>query len=225
MKTLNGIFDFIIPMLTFLIPLGELLFKEDRKIFRRVTNLGWGCLVLAIFMGANTLISKAVIADDKDKADSAYNSTIHKLQYSLDTANGELKNIKKELNKLGLSIQKSASGHTIIVNEARGASNTVICPIEVYLTTHPTKKMQTLCNGDKIQSEYRTNKDSVTFTIPYMKGKDFAGGFTMDNISLAPVKFDKSTGTFDVRTAGTGGWLNETRIVFSANVPAKQLEK
>lgn len=102
--------------------------------------------------------------------------------------------------------------------------STTVCQIEAIpvLGIPDKKKTQKLINGDIIPLEYHVSGKDLKIKIPYMQGKDFAGGFSMDNISVAPVGYDKATGTLDISTTGTtGAWAGGNHLVFSANVPAK----
>ncbi|MBS1781009.1 MAG: hypothetical protein JST70_16915 [Bacteroidetes bacterium] len=228
-KIIVDILTLTIAVASFVIPFYEAIFVENQnKWYKRISRIGWfvgaiGLLIIAQF------ILNISIANDGEKATTAIeaekNLTISNLQDSINRSNIALREIDKALKDKNLSLGRDKSGNLTIVNynyTTNFSNNTVICSIRVEISSKPNNSMQVLCNGDSIPIQYRANKDDQSFTIPYMKGKVFAGMLTMGNISLGHIIYDKETGTFDLSKSSLDGGIEGAIIELNVNIPIKQ---
>eukprot|EP00388_Colpodella_angusta_P009552 GDKJ01025355.1.p1 GENE.GDKJ01025355.1~~GDKJ01025355.1.p1 ORF type:complete len:234 (+),score=-4.84 GDKJ01025355.1:499-1200(+) len=230
-KVVSDILQYAITALTFIYPLYELIFSNtERKWYKKITRTGYFVLFIGGMMVANLIYTHRAESDD-DRKDNELRREINVsknkitiLQDSLNSQRQILSNVDSILRAVyNLSVDKITKSATTIINNSY-ANGTIICPIRVYLKVKPSSKMQQLCNGDNIPLEYTVNQDGLSFTIPYMAGKDFAGAFSMNNQSLTGVDFDKKTGTFNVATTGTTGSFqgnNDIFIELNANLPIR----
>ena len=229
----SDILQYLITALTFVFPLYELLISNnERKWYKKITRTGYFVLFIEALMVINLIYLNRVENDNNQKDNGLreeINTSKNKIITLQDSLNGQRKilsdvdHILKEV--YNLSIDKLTKGtSTTIINNSY-SNGTVICPVQVFLKVNPSNKTQQLCNGDKIPLEYIVNQDGLSFTIPYMINKDFAGAFSMNNQSLTGVEYNKKTGTFNLAPSGITGSFqgnNDIFIEFNANLPLKQ---
>ncbi len=209
----------------------ESLKKVNKKGKTVLSNWGLSVVLSGVFAA---IISLSAYLSDKvadDKKEMEFMAFKVNMEENLNLLNKQIKDCdtaKQAAKKFGIEWndfsnkweQRKESSLTIVNNNyARGA---IICPVEAVITAQPNNQQQTLCNEDKIPLQYLLPKEKTIITIPYMKGKDFAGNFLLNNYPISNVGFDKTTGTFDLATSGmTRYFYDNDHISFSANVPAK----
>lgn len=205
-------------------------FFEKKELFKKPISVGrW--TIIAIMIGTAIFSFVKECNGDTDhehdtKTIDSLNSNSKSLLSRSEKLQATITSTDSTLKKAyNLSLKADSTGKVTITNNNYFSTSTVMCPIEVIVSDSTSKRLQTLCNGDKIPLYYHVNKDGLSFTVPYMKGKDYAGGFSMDGISLGAVHFNKTTGTFNVSSGGmVTGRLMDNHMSFSANVPYKVLK-
>lgn len=163
-----------------------------------------------------TFKEKKDASDKSDRKEIAANQKVDSVIKIGTKHTGQLDNIDEILHKqYNLALKRDSAGNITVVKYITTQS-LITCPIHVVIAEKPDNILQHLCNGDKIPSQYRVNPNG-TLTIPYMKGKSFAGNLVMDGYSCTEVGYDKNTGTFDVSRYGGFGVGNVIQL--TANMP------
>ncbi len=225
MKTTHDILSYFITFSSFLIPILQLLFNRDNRIwYKKITTLGWFAFAFGILCVTDAGMSRAIKKEDTKDSDSIAkyrDGKIAKLQYSLDSSKLATHRIDSILvNVYNLQLTSNGSGEIKIVTNNYSQSGTTTCPISIVIMRKPTNRMQTLCNGEKIPLQYKLQGKFI-FRVPYMAGKEYAGNFVLGG-GVIPVKYDKATGTFDMSQYMGDELPDSISVTFTANIPLKE---
>ena len=188
--------------------------KDRKKLF--ITPKFWSWFTL-LLIGVSTYLSYHDNKEDGEKLDST-NKKADTISHKIDGQTATLEDVLYLLKQNNFEIKSTKKGFVLV--SLSNDEIAITCPISIIISDTPKREKTELCNGETIPLKYKAKGLSVT--IPYMVGKEYAGGFSLNNIAVTPI-YDKRTGTFDLSKAMTGSFVGEQEVTFSANL-TKQSE-